>query len=52
MINIDFFFVKAMTSTWIRTLVLSQNSPCATLFQNHCYPIIIFLAIGPKGYTL
>ena len=51
MINLD-FFVKAMKSTWIKRLVLSQDSPWATLFQNQCCPIKTLLDSSPIGvYT-
>ena len=52
MINID-FFVKAMKSTWIRRLVMSQNSQWATLFQNQCCSVKRLLDYSPQGvYTI
>ena len=52
MINI-IFFVKATKSTWIRRLVLSQNTQWAILFQNQCCPIRRLLDYGPEGvYTI
>ena len=52
MINLD-FFVKAMKFTWIRRLVLSQNTKWATLFQNQCCPIRRLLDYDPQGvYTI
>ena len=52
MINID-FFVKAMKSTWIRRLVMSQNSQWATLFQNQCCSVRRLLDYSPQRvYTI
>ena len=52
MINID-FFVKAMKSTWIRRLVMSQNSQWATLFQNQCCSVKRLPDYSPQGvYTI
>ena len=42
-----------MKSTWIRRLVMSQNSQWATLFQNQCCSVKRLVDYSPQGvYTI